>query len=213
MIERRKPDVARLAYSSEGARMTLEQRRRYENYLAEILAALGLRLDHSDTRTTPARLLQAWVDATSGYEIDPKLVTVFSVDDARENAGEHAQIVEGPIPFTALCEHHVLPFFGRAWVGYVASDRVIGLSKLTRLVRQYSRRFTMQERIGNEVCKALQSIVGARGTAVRIEAAHLCTRMRGVREAETLTCTTTWRGHYEASDALRREFFELCSGR
>ena len=213
MMERRKEDIARLAFSSDGARIKPEQRARYEKYLAEILVALGLPLDRDDTRATPARLLQAWIDATNGYDPDPKLVTVFRIDAEREHGGDHAQIVEGPIPFTALCEHHALPFFGRAWVGYVASDRVIGLSKLTRLVRQYSRRFTMQERLGAQIANALQSIAAARGVAVRIEAAHLCTRMRGVREAESVTRTTAWRGHYEASDALRREFFDLCSGR
>ena len=213
MMERRKEDIARLAFIGDGARIRPEQRARYERYLAEILAALGLPLDRDDTRATPSRLLQAWIDATSGYEPDPKLVTVFPIDDEFEHGGDHAQIVEGPIPFTALCEHHVLPFFGRAWVGYLPSDCVIGLSKLTRLVRQYSRRFTMQERLGAQIAKALQSIVGARGVGVRIEAEHLCTRMRGVREAETATSTTAWRGHYEANDALRREFFDLCSER
>ena len=211
-MERQKQDVAKLAYASDPARIRPDQRARYEHYLSEILGALGLPLDRDGTRGTPARLLQAWIDATSGYEPDPKLVTVFPIDDLRENGGDYAQVVEGPIPFTALCEHHVLPFFGRAWIGYVASDRVIGLSKLTRLLRQYSRRFTMQERIGSEVARALHTIVGARGTAVRIEAAHLCTRMRGVREADTFTSTTAWRGHYEASESLRREFFELCRG-
>ena len=114
------------------------------------------------------------------------------------------------IAFTALCEHHALPFFGTAWVGYVARDRLIGLSKLTRLVRQYARRFTMQERIGREIGAALYSIVQAHGVAVRIEAAHLCTRMRGVRETESITATSNWRGVYASSADLRREFLALC---
>ena len=124
-MEQRKQDVARLAYAGDALRIRPAQRARYEAYLAEILGALGLPLGRDGTRGTPARLLQAWIDATSGYETDPKLVTLFPIDDMRENAGDHAQIVEGPIPFTALCEHHVLPFFGRAWVGYFASDRVM----------------------------------------------------------------------------------------
>ena len=185
-------------------------RARFEGYLTQILAALGLDLSGEGTRDTPSRLLGAWIEATSGYEIDPKLATSFAVERIPGEAGEHAQVVEGPVPLTALCEHHALPFFGHAWVGYVASDRLIGLSKLTRVVRQFSHRFTMQERIGREVAAALESLVSAQGVAVRIEAAHLCTRMRGVRDSEAFTATTTWRGCYERVESLRREFLELC---
>jgi len=212
-MERRNRDLAQLALVSEAPRIDGERRARYERYLAEILESLGLSLAHEGTRHTPARLLQAWIDATSGYERDPKLVTLFPIGESGEQADDNTQIVEGPIPFTALCEHHVLPFVGRAWVWYVPCGQLIGLSKLTRLVRQYSRRFTMQERLGGEVANALQAIVGSRGAGVHVEAIHLCTRMRGVRESETVTRTTAWRGAYQASESLRREFFELCAGR
>jgi GTP cyclohydrolase I len=205
--------VASRSATRERRRITAEQHARFERYLAEILTALGLVLDRSDTRTTPARLLDAWIDATCGYEADPKLVTTFDVEPIDGEAGHDAQVIEGPISFTALCEHHILPFFGEAWVGYVAGERLIGLSKLTRLVRVHSRRFTMQERMGRDIAAALQSIVGARGTAVRIEAAHLCTRMRGVCEPAAITRTTAWRGSYEASATQRREFLELCKSR
>ena len=191
-------------------RLSATARARFESHLAEILVALGLDLDSEGTRDTPARLLDAWIESTSGYDADAKLVTTFAIERIAGEAGDSAQVVEGPIPLTALCEHHALPFFGHAWVGYVASDRLIGLSKLTRVVRQFSHRFTVQERIGREVAAALEAIVAARGVAVRIEAAHLCTRMRGVRDSEAKTASTTWRGNYEHSEALRREFLELC---
>ncbi len=187
-----------------------EQRARFERYLAEILGALGIDLAAEGARDTPRRLLQAWIDATCGYEADPKLATTFAVDPIEGEQGDSAQVVEGPIAFSALCEHHVLPFFGVAWVGYVPGERLIGLSKLTRLVRQYSRRFTMQERVGRQIAAHLQSMLEARGAAVRIQAFHSCTRMRGVCEAEAWTSTTAWRGSYEASEALRREFLSLC---
>ena len=194
-------------------RLDAAQRARFEAYLAEILSALGLDTTADDTCATPARLLAAWIDATSGYDSDPKLVTTFPVERGDGEQGASAQVVEGPIAFTALCEHHALPFFGRAWVGYVADDRLLGLSKLTRIVRQFARRFTMQERIGREVAAFVDALVGARGVGVRIEAAHLCTRMRGVRECEALTSSTAWRGSYETSESLRREFLELCARR
>lgn len=193
--------------------LTPEQRSRFERHLAEILHALGMPPDTEGTRGTPQRLLDAWLESTSGYDADPKLVTTFAHEAVPGENGAHAQVVGGPIPFTALCEHHALPFLGHAWLGYVAGGRVIGLSKLTRLVRQYSRRFTMQERLGREVACALDAIIGARGTAVRIDAIHLCTRMRGVRESDAVTRTTTWRGSYEARASLRQHFLELCAGR
>lgn len=201
---------ARVSPLPSASRLTPAERARFEGYLAEMLSALGLDTSAEDTRDTPARLLGAWLDATSGYEADPKLVTTFANERAEGEQGESAQVVEGPIPFAALCEHHALPFFGRAWIGYVADERLIGLSKLTRVVRQFSRRFTMQERVGREAAACLDAIVQARGVAVRIEAAHLCTRMRGVRESEAMTVSTTWRGAYERSESLRREFLQLC---
>lgn len=194
-------------------RLSAADRTRFESHLAEILAALGLDLATEGTCDTPSRLLDAWIESTSGYDADPKLATAFAIERIAGEQGDHAQVVEGPIPLAALCEHHALPFFGHAWVGYVASEREIGLSKLTRVVRQFSQRFTMQERIGREVAAALDSIIAPRGVAVRIEAAHLCTRMRGVRDSEAWTATSTWRGSFEHSDALRREFLELCARR
>jgi len=187
------------------------ERERFEAYLSEILRSLGMDLSEEGTRGTPARLLQAWIDSTSGYEPDPKLLTTFAHEPMEGENGAAAQVVEGPIAFSALCEHHVLPFFGVAWVAYIPRDRVIGLSKLTRLVRRYSRRFTMQERMGRQVAASLHSMLDARGTAVRLHAFHSCTRMRGVCESESWTSTLAWRGDYESSEGLRREFLALAS--
>jgi GTP cyclohydrolase I len=213
VMESRLRDVHEVEPAAAPRELNAGQRARFERYLAEMLRALGMPLDTDGTRGTPARLLEAWLDSTAGYVADPKLVTTFPRDCAPGEEGIHDQVVEGPIPFTALCEHHALPFFGNAWVGYVAGERLIGLSKLTRLVRQYSRRFTMQERLGRDVAGELQAIVGAQGAAVCIEAVHLCTRMRGVRETEALTRSTTWHGSYALSAALRQEFLALCAAR
>ncbi len=118
-----------------------------------------------------------------------------------------SQVIEGPIPFYSLCEHHALPFFGRAYVGYIAHEHIIGISKLTRLVRLFARRFTVQERVGQEIAEALETMLQPHGVAVYLEAHHLCTEMRGVRETAPMTRTTFWRGHYETDPALRAEFF------
>ena len=118
--------------------------------------------------------------------------------------------IEGPIPFYALCEHHALPFYGRAYVGYVAHEGIIGISKLTRLVRLFAERFTVQERLGTEIADTLEAILQPHGVAVYLEAHHLCTQMRGVRETSPMTRTTTWQGEYAANSALRDEFFTAC---
>jgi len=180
--------------------------RRYERYLGEILSALGMDLDTPGTRATPRRLLQALVDATSGYDGDPKLLTAFPAERPTAVDGAHSQIVEGPMAFYALCEHHALPFYGVAHVGYVAGPQILGISKLTRLVRLYARRFTVQERLGEQIADTLSELVQPRGIAVHLEAAHLCTRMRGVEEDGSQTVTTFWRGLHEEDADLRREF-------
>ena len=182
---------------------------RLEGHAAEIFEALGLDLDTPGTRDTPRRFLRALWDATAGYDGDPKLRTLFPSERPAGVDGRHAQIVEGPISFFALCEHHALPFHGRAHVGYVAGDEILGISKLTRLVRLYARRFTVQERVAEEVADGLRALTGARGVAVRLEAAHLCTQMRGVQEEGSLTVTTVWRGLYDEDESLRREFLTL----
>jgi GTP cyclohydrolase I len=180
--------------------------RRYRTNVAEILAAFGMDLDTPGTRETPERFLRALYDATSGYEGDPKLLTAFPTEAPDRPESAFAQIVEGPISFCALCEHHALPFHGVAHVGYVAGDRIIGISKLTRLVRVFARRFTVQERLGEQIADSLVHLIEPQGVAVHLEASHLCTQMRGVEE-HSRTMTTFWRGSYRDAE-LRREFLE-----
>ena len=180
--------------------------RRYERYVGEIFTALGMELATSSTRDTPRRFLQALHDATAGYDGDPKLHTAFPSERPRGVDGSHSQIIEGPIAFHALCEHHALPFHGVAHVAYVAGPEILGISKLTRLVRLYARRFTVQERLGEQIADTLVELVQPRGVAVHLEAAHLCTQMRGVAEESSRTMTTFWRGLYDGDAELRAEF-------
>jgi GTP cyclohydrolase I len=182
---------------------------RYEGYAAEILTSFGLDLSAPGTKDTPRRFLRAIFDATEGYDGDPKLLTAFPTECRGDANCELAQVVEGPIPFVGICEHHVLPFVGRAWIGYVAHDHIIGISKLTRLVRVLTRRFGVQERMTHDIADSLEAMVNAHGTAVLLEARHLCTQMRGVREHEPLTRTTAYRGTYVAERSLRSEFFDV----
>jgi GTP cyclohydrolase I len=186
--------------------ITSDDWRRYERYVGEIFTALGMELGTPGTRDTPRRFLQALRDATAGYDGDPKLHTVFPSERPHAVDGSRSQIIEGPIAFHALCEHHALPFHGVAHVAYVAGREIIGISKLTRLVRVYARRFTVQERVGEQVADTLVELVQPRGVAVHLEAAHLCTQMRGVAEEGSRTSTTFWRGLYNEQADLRAEF-------
>jgi len=175
---------------------------RFRTAIGEIFEAFGMDLDTPGTRETPERFLRALYDATAGYEGDPKLLTAFPA----EGVGGH--VIEGPISFSALCEHHALPFFGYAHIGYVAGERIIGISKLTRLVRLYARRFTVQERLGEQIADTLVELIEPEGVAVHLAASHLCTQMRGVEE-RSRTVTTFWRGAFEEDAELRREFLQL----
>jgi GTP cyclohydrolase I len=165
-----------------------------------------MNLDTASTRDTPRRFVKAMFDATVGYEGDPKLLTVFPTECRGGADCEISQVIEGPIPFFALCEHHALAFHGVAHVAYIAHEHVIGLSKLTRLVRLFARRFTVQERIGQQVADWLVENLQPHGVAVYLEAVHLCTQMRGVREQQSSTSVSFWRGAYEGNVALRQEF-------
>ena len=191
--------------------VTADEWNRFAGYMGEIFSAFGMDLDTPGTRKTPMRFLDALYEATAGYEGDPKLSTTFPAESRRGPEAELAQVIEGPITFHALCEHHALPFHGVAYLGYVPDGRIIGISKLTRIVRMYARRFTVQERIGEEIADTLVDLVAPRGVAVHLSAEHLCTHMRGVEEAST-TITTFWRGSFRDPD-LRREFLDEVRGR
>jgi GTP cyclohydrolase I len=179
---------------------------RFEGYLGEILGALGLDLDTAGTRETPERFLKALYDATGGYDGDAKLLTAFPAEHRGGAEAAASQILEGPISFQCLCEHHALPFYGTAHIGYIAGEQIIGISKLTRLVKLYARRFTVQERLGEQIADTLGELIAPRGVAVHLEASHLCTQMRGVEE-HSRTVTTFWRGEF-SDPVLRREFLD-----
>ena len=191
-------------------RVSDAQMQKFEKYMAEIFTAFGMDLKTEATRETPHRFVKALYDTTDGYEGDPKLLKVFGTECRGDPDCRLSQVIEGPIPFFALCEHHALPFHGSAYVGYIAHEHIIGISKLTRLVRLFARRFTVQERMGQQIVETLQAMLQPHGVAVYMEAHHLCTQMRGVREVSPLTRTTHWRGAYDADPALRSEFYVAC---
>jgi GTP cyclohydrolase I len=194
----------------EGRQVTDQQFSRFEAYAAEIFTAFGMDIETPSTRDTPRRFIRALYDVTAGYDGDPKLIKAFDTECRGGPDCRLSQVIEGPITFYSLCEHHALPFFGQAYIGYIAHEQIIGISKLTRLVRVFAKRFTVQERINQQITDTVEALLQPHGVAVYLEAHHLCTEMRGVRETSPLTRTTSWRGEYDSNPALRAEFFTAC---
>jgi GTP cyclohydrolase IA len=190
-----------------------QQLRRFERYAAEILQACGLDLNTPATQETPRRFIRSLFDATEGYEGDPKLLKVFQTECRGGPDCQLSQVIEGPIHFFSLCEHHALPFRGRAYIGYIPHEHIIGLSKLTRLVRLFTKRFAVQERIGQQIADIMVERLQPHAVAVYLTAQHMCVEMRGVRAVSALTRTTTWRGEYEKNADLRAEFLAACGAR
>jgi GTP cyclohydrolase I len=200
-------DTLDVAMRLHPRRISDDRLRKFEKYIAEIFGAVGMDLETPATRDTPRRFMRALLDMTEGYEGDPKLLKVFETECRGAPDCHLAQVVEGPIQFYSLCEHHALPFFGNAYVGYIAHEHIIGLSKLTRLVRLYAKRFAVQERIGQQIADTLEAMLEPHAVGVYLEANHLCMQMRGVREVAPLTRSTVWRGYYATDPALRSDFF------
>src|SRR5512140_2225323 len=202
-------DESELAETTElnHRKISDQQVDKFEGYASEMFTAFGIDLNTPSTKETPQRFVRALYDITAGYDGDPKLLKIFKTECRGEPDCRTSQVVEGPIHFFALCEHHALPFFGHAYVGYIAHEHIIGISKLTRLVRLFSKRFTVQERIGQQIADTMEAMLKPHGVAVYLEAHHLCTQMRGVREMAPMTRTTVWRGHFATDSTLRSEFF------
>ncbi len=183
---------------------------KFEGYMAEIFTAMGMDIDTPSTHETPRRFLEALMESTNGYEGDPKLIKAFPRECLGEPDCRLSQVIEGPIHFHSLCEHHVFPFYGEAYLGYVADERILGISKLTRLVRLYTKRFAVQERIGYQIADTLEAVMKPHGVAVFMRAKHMCVEMRGVREISPATRTTVFRGVYADDASLRSEFLNVC---
>lgn len=186
--------------------LTTEERARFERYASEIFSRMGLNINSPGGLETARRWVSALWDMTEGYDGDPKLSTLFPVECPVCPDEEKTHVVEGPIRFTGLCEHHVLPIRGSVWVGYLAAEKLIGVSKLTRITRLYSKRFTSQERLSHDIANELVRDVKPRGVAVYIEAEHFCMLARGVRELSSHTGTLVMRGAYNQNPLLSEEF-------
>ena len=175
------------------------------DHVRAIIEHLGEDATRGGLAATPARYAKALRYLAGGYSGDLESCIGSGLFPAE---GE-SPVLMRDVQFYSLCEHHGMPFYGRAYVAYVAHDQIIGISKLTRLVRVLTRRFGVQERMTHQIADELMRLMNAHGVAVYLEAHHLCTQMRGVREDNAMTRTTAYRGTYEKDAALRSEFFDI----
>ncbi|MBN1230991.1 MAG: GTP cyclohydrolase I FolE [Anaerolineales bacterium] len=190
-------------------RPALLNQERLENSVHTILEGIGEDPDREGLLNTPHRVAKMWDELTSGYHVDPeKLINgaIFSVD-------YDEMVVVKDIEFYSLCEHHMLPFFGSAHVAYIPNGKVIGLSKIPRIVEMFARRLQIQEQMTTQIAMFLQEAIQPAGVAVAVNGAHMCSMMRGVKKAEARMTTTRMLGTFKENDALRAEFLAKIENR
>ncbi|HTO68888.1 MAG TPA: GTP cyclohydrolase I FolE [Myxococcota bacterium] len=178
---------------------------RIEPLVKELLEQLGEDPKREGLLRTPSRVARAYEFFTQGYRLDPQKI----LNDAVFEESYDEMLVVRDIDFYSLCEHHMLPFFGRAHVAYVPNGRIVGLSKVARLVEMYSRRLQVQERLTNEIAHVIQKVLKPRGVAVILEAQHLCMMMRGVQKQNSFAISSAMLGEFESNAKTRAEFMQL----
>ena len=176
---------------------------RIETAVRQILVEIGEDPDREGLLDTPARMHRMYAELTAGYHVDPDRL----INRAIFEVGYSEMVVVKDIEFHSLCEHHLLPFFGRAHVAYVPDGRVIGLSKIPRIVEMYARRLQVQERMTQQIAELLMERLAPKGVGVVLEATHLCAAMRGVRKPGTVMTTAAVLGLFRRNDNTRAEFF------
>lgn len=175
---------------------------RVEAAVRGILAEIGEDPDREGLRGTPDRVHRMYAELTAGYHVDPdRLLNGAIYEEAYSE-----MVVVRDIPFYSLCEHHLLPFFGTAAVAYIPRGRVIGLSKIPRIVEMFARRLQVQERMTQQIADFLDERLNPQGVGVVVEANHLCAVMRGIRKPGTVMTTSAVLGLFRSRDRTRAEF-------
>ena len=175
-----------------------------EAAVREILLEIGEDPERQGLAGTPGRVHRMYIELTAGYHVDPERL----INEAIFDVAYSEMVIVKDIPFYSLCEHHLLPFFGTAAVAYIPRGRVIGLSKIPRVVEMYARRLQVQERLTQQVAEFLQERLDPQGVGVVMEATHLCAVMRGVRKPGTIMTTSSVLGLFRTRDRTRAEFLD-----
>jgi GTP cyclohydrolase I len=177
----------------------------YEALARRQLELLGEDPERDGLLKTPSRVAKAMAFLTRGYALDARGV----IGDALFEVDSEQMVMVREIELYSLCEHHLLPFFGKAHIAYIPNGRVVGLSKLARVVDVYARRLQVQERLTEEIAGALDEVLRPQGVGVVVEAAHMCMMMRGVEKQNSMTVTSALRGVFKDDAATRAEFLRL----
>ena len=172
--------------------------------VSQLLAALGEQPEREGLLNTPRRVARMYTELLSGYRADPEKI----VNGALFNITYDQMVIVRDIEFYSLCEHHMLPFLGRVHVAYMPAGKVIGLSKIPRLVDIFARRLQVQERMTQQIADLLQNLLEPHGVAVVVEGLHLCTMMRGVKKQDARMTTSALHGSFRTNPATRQEFLD-----
>lgn len=191
--------------ADENEKQSREKVEELSDAYARILSTVGEDLDRSGLRKTPDRAAKAMLFFTKGYH--EKLEDVLN--DAIFDEHHDGMVVVRDIEMFSLCEHHLVPFYGKVSIGYLPNERIIGLSKLARIVDIFSRRLQVQERLTKQIAAALMDAIHPTGVAVVIDATHLCMVMRGVQQTQSRTTTSTMLGEFRKDSKTREEFLRL----
>ena len=178
------------------------------NSVAHVLKSVGEDLERDGLRGTPDRVARMYDEILVGYKVDP----VALLNNALFDVEYDEMVMVTEIDFYSMCEHHLLPIFGRAHVGYVPDKKVVGLSKIPRIVDAYARRLQVQERMTRQIADLIDELVEPRGVGVVVEATHLCVAMRGAKKHHSRMRTTALIGSFEESEKTRNEFLDAVDG-
>ena len=194
--------------SSSAHQRTAPPSDQFQQAIKRLLEELDPEPHRDGLRETPRRVEKAFRAYTSGYSQDPKKI----IGDALYEAETDEMVVVKNIEIYSLCEHHLAPFFGKAHVGYIPSNKIVGISKIARVVEIYARRLQVQERLTMQIAQALEEVLKPRGVGVVIEAAHLCMMMRGVEKQNSSTVTSCLLGFFRKDERTRSEFLQFVRG-
>ena len=176
-----------------------------EKHMQEILRLIGENPERDGLVKTPERVAKSLEFLTSGYRMEPKNV----LNDALFSSTNNEMVLMKNIEFYSLCEHHLLPIIGRVHVAYIPNKKVVGLSKIPRMVNIFARRLQIQEQMTEQIANAIQEVVHPLGVGVVVEARHMCVEMRGVEKINSITTTSALRGSFITRADTRKEFFDL----
>ncbi|MDR1614220.1 MAG: GTP cyclohydrolase I FolE [Campylobacteraceae bacterium] len=185
--------------------MEAAKQQEFERAVKKILELIGEDAEREGLLKTPARVAKAWEFLTEGYKLDPKQV----LNDALFQSSNNEMVLIRDIEFYSMCEHHLLPIIGRAHVAYIPNGKVVGLSKIPRMVDIFARRLQIQEQLTEQIAYAIDDVIKPKGVGVVIEARHMCMEMRGVEKINSTTTTSALRGIFIKNTDTRREFFSL----